>query len=130
MRFFGGILLIETLAAAACAPSAQKSGQSTPEAAVRAFFRALEENDVTRIRQLMSPQLKDILSQTGEWEFWLSLWRRCSVKEIGHASTDMATSREGHKSVRVPVEYNCPGGMLKDAVSVTLIDGSWYWDEN
>ncbi len=103
---------------------------TTPLAVVKAFFKAMETDDRKAMTRLMTPERAERMEKPGAWDAWLALWKRFTVVRVGEVLTEKGADGNLPERVKVLVEYREGERTLKDSVTVSRIDGRWYWDEN
>ena len=104
--------------------------QTTPVAVVKAFFKAMETDDRRTMARLMAPKRAERMEKPGAWDAWLALWTKFTVVGVGEVLTEKGTDGNLPERVKVGVEYRQGERTMKDRVTVSRIDGRWYWDEN
>jgi len=105
--------------------------QSSPQLVISSFFAFLKKNDEKKLIELLAPlRQKDMPRDIEGWHYWLDLWRRCDVVKFAGAPLPTGSSKYD-ETVLVPVEYKCvhrPN--FNDAIKISRVAKSWYWDEN
>ena len=103
---------------------------ATPADVVQAFFYALHADDMDGIQRVMLPnRYQELIEDPHMLQRWLSLWKRCKVVRTG-AVPPFEEDASEPVSIRLPVDYDCDWGEFSDSITITRLDGRWYWDEN
>ncbi len=103
---------------------------TAPVAVVKAFFKAMQMDDRKTMARLMTPKRSRRMEKQGTWDAWLAVWKRFAVVRVGEVLTGKGADGNLPERVRVQVEYREGDRTMKDSVTVSRIDGRWYWDEN
>jgi hypothetical protein len=106
-----------------------QSDQSSPQAVITSFFKALKANDEKAVVEILAPKRKKITADAQLWKYWLAVWSRCEV--IKFVGAPRSLSSEYDETLRVPVEYKCSHRPnFTNTIAVSRVGKTWYWDEN
>jgi len=124
------LLVVMALSSLSARAAEDAPDQSSPQAVITSFFKALKANDEKTIIKLLAPKRKEIADDAARWKQWLSAWRACGVDKFVDAPKPESSSKYD-ETLAVPVEYKCEDRpKFKDAIKVSRVGKIWYWDEN
>lgn len=102
-----------------------------PKVVISNFFKNLENGDIEKLKELLSPGRYEAYQKAGVWNKWLNTWRRCKPTVLGKITERKNYLKKGRdKTVSVSVTYDCDGETLSDSITISKFKGTWLWDEN